>query len=487
MKKGIFGILLIMEGFFLLLTFLVTLFCNEGDGYAFLGASGLCIGVGTFFKWRGEKKKDIRMSRADSFMVVSLSWVVFSLFGMIPFLLLTPMDVSSAFFETISGFTTTGASCISDIDGLSHGLKFWRSIIQWMGGLGIVVFSFALIPSYEMRNANVFSAEVTGLGLDKLTPRIGSTARKLLMVYILLTLFCALCYWFGPMCFFDAVCHAMSTVATGGFSTHTQSIAYFHSSYIEYVCSLFMIASGLNFGIYYYLYIGKGRLVFRNEELRVYLYIVVIAVALFTVMMMCTGAYNPSLPQGLEESFRSSLFHVASICTSTGYAAQKFDYVSWGVPYWVPTVLLMAMGACAGSTAGGIKIIRVIVSAKSALNEFIRQLHPRAILSLRISGQTVPYEHIRRAITFILIYIVLVFFGTFLLTLMGMDIDTSLGSCVSMLSNVGPGTGATGPASNFSVVPALGKWLMSLYMLVGRLEIFTVLFLLLPGYWKQQK
>ena len=490
MKKSIFGILLLMEGFFLLLAFLVSLFFGEGDYLPFLLSALLCLLVGAACKWVGEQRGDTHMSRADSFMVVALSWVVFSLIGMVPFLMLRRMDVASAFFETMSGFTTTGATCIADIDSMTHGLKFWRSITQWIGGLGIVVFSFALIPVYEMRNSNVFSAEVTGLGLDRLTPRIGSTARRLLLIYLLLTFACAFLYWLGPMGPFDAVCHAMTTIATGGFSTHSKSIAYFHSTYLEYVCPLFMLLSSVNFSLYYYASIRRSRVLFRNEELRTFLGIVAFMAGFFLFLFYVAPLHTSdvsALPQGFENRLRSAFFHVSTVITSTGFSAQYFDYVAWGSPYWMPTVIIMAIGACAGSTAGGIKVVRIIVCAKSVFNEFILQLHPRAVLSVKVSGRIVPNESVRRALAFVFIYIMLVAVGMVAFTLMGADADTGLGSSISMLSNVGPGTGTTGPAGNFGHIPASGKWLMSFYMLVGRLEIYSVLFLFLPQYWKERK
>ena len=213
-------------------------------------AAAFVIGLGC--KVAGEREKEKRLTRADSFLVVTLSWVVFSVIGAIPYIFIAGMDVHAAFFEAMSGFTTTGATCISDVDAMPKGLLFWRSLTHWIGGLGIVVFSFALIPSYDMRSSNVFSAEVTGLGVDKLRPKIGDTARRLLLIYLFLTAVCALCYWLGPMDTYDSVCHAMSTIATGGFSTHTASIGYFHSAYIEYVCCFFMLLSGVNFSLFYY-------------------------------------------------------------------------------------------------------------------------------------------------------------------------------------------------------------------------------------------
>jgi len=479
-----------MEGNFLLLTYLISLHYKEGDSNAFLLTTLICYIVGFICKWFGGRKKESRrLSRADSFLIVSLSWVVFSIIGMIPFLMIEHMDLASAFFETISGFTTTGATCISDIDGMTHALKFWRSVTQWMGGLGIVVFSIALIPVYEMKNSNVFSAEVTGIGVDKLRPKIGSTARRLLIIYLILTFSCAFCYWMGPMDIYDAICHSMTTIATGGFSTHTASIGYFHSKYLEYVAPIFMLISSVNFSLYYYMSIGRKTVLFKNEEVRWFFSIVVIAVILFVCFFYFAPIPNEAwntLPRGFENTFRSAFFHVSSVITSTGYSAESFDYVAWGPSFWMPTVVIMAIGSCAGSTAGGIKIIRIIICVKSLVNEFLHQIHPRAVLSVRVNGVILDRMRISKAHSFVFVYVLLVAIAMTCYTLLGSDVDTALGSSISMLSNVGPGTGGIGPASNFGHVPSAGKWLMSFYMLVGRLEIFTVLILFSPGFWKER-
>ena len=482
--------LIIMESFFLLLSMVVALLNGEEAWVSFLLTALGTIAVGAlcvFISRRGEQK---RMRRADNFLIVSLSWIIFSIVGMVPYLCQTDMDVASAFFETMSGFTTTGATCINEIDVLPKSLLFWRALTQWIGGLGIVVFSFALIPVYEMKNSNIYSAEVTGLGLDKLRPKIGATARRVLLIYLILTSACAFCYWIGPMNLYDAVCHAFTTIATGGFSTHSESIAYFHSSYIEYVASLFMVVSSINFSLYYYMTIRRNRVLFQNEEVRVFLSYISIAVVIFMLLFYFAPVPESAedlLPKGFEETFRSALFHVSSVATSTGFSAQKFDYVAWGASFWMPTVVIMAIGSCAGSTAGGIKVIRIIICAKSAFNELIQMLHPRAVLGVRVNKQIVPDHKVRQALIFVFIYFLLVVIAMTCYSLLGADVDTALGSSISMLSNVGPATGATGPASTFANVPAPGKWLMSAYMLIGRLEIFTVLFLLMPNYWKDRK
>lgn len=490
MKKGILGILIIMESFFLLLAMSVAIFYGEDGWSDFLFTALGTVALGSFCIFLSRKSQNKRMRRADNFLIVALSWIVFSVVGMVPYLCLTDMDVASAFFETMSGFTTTGATCINDIDSLPRALLFWRANTQWIGGLGIVVFSFALIPVYEMKNSNLYSAEVTGLGLDKLRPKIGSTARRVLLIYLVLTGTCTLAYWLGPMGLYDAVCHSFTTIATGGFSTHSESIAFFHSSYIEYVASLFMIVSSVNFSLYYYMSIRRSRVLFTNEEVHVfcgYLAVSVVGFMLLFYFAPVPEAALEKLPEGFEETFRSALFHVSSVATSTGFSAQKFDYVAWGPSFWMPTVVIMAIGSCAGSTAGGIKVIRIIICAKSVFNELILMLHPRAVLGVRVGKQIVPDNKVRQALSFIFIYILLVVIAMTCYSLLGADVDTALGSSISMLSNVGPATGATGPASTFANVPASGKWLMSTYMLIGRLEIFTVLFLLMPNYWKDRK
>lgn len=449
---------------------------------------GITLSIG---KWKARHASEDQgkyFSRADSFMVVTLTWVLFSLIGMIPYMLLAGMSIDDAMFEAMSGFTTTGASVISDVDGLSQGLKFWRCITQWMGGLGIVVFTFALVPTGEMRNNKIFSAETSGIGMDKLSPKIATTARRLMMIYLVLTIICGLFYYAGPMNAFDAICHSFTTTATGGFSTHTASIAYYNSPYIEYVASVFMFLSSLNFGMFYYAIIRRWDIIRSNEELNVFVKIVLTAVVVFLLLFNFashTSENLHTLPVGFEEQFRSALFHVTSTISSTGYAATKFDYVAWGDVYLMPTLILMIIGSCAGSTAGGIKVVRFVVAMKAIQNEFIKQLHPRAVLSVNLGGRVLDNDRMRRTLCYVIIYMALVMAGIIIMSYMGIDIVTALGSSITALSNIGPGAGLTGPASNFSEIHSVAKWLMSFYMLVGRLEIYTVLFLFMPSFYKK--
>lgn len=499
MKSKIFGLLVLMESLFMALTcgisYYYQLLEGDNDWPAFAASAVITALIGTGLLVKGKYCSGNTFSRKDSFLIVSLIWVVFSLLGMLPFLFYRTTDsVADAFFETMSGLTTTGASVLTDINSQPHGILFWRCILQWMGGLGIIVFSFALIPVYELKNTNIFSAEVTGLGIDKLRPKIRDTARRLLLIYILLTCICVAAFYAGPMNMFDSVCHAMTTLATGGFSTHQESIGYFHSSYIEYVCAFFMIIGSVNFSLYYYFSVGRMRVFFKNEELKWFLCIILFSVLLF--MGLFYGTKGDMIPGGqmakeympgtLEETFRASLFHVVSIISTSGYQSSCFDYVAWGTAFLLPTLLIMAIGSCAGSTSGGIKVIRIMVCLKNAVNEFKLQLHPRAVVPIRLSGNVLPEHKVVRALAFLFLYCILVIAGVFILSLLGVSGDTALGSCVSALSNVGPGMGATGPASSFAMFPEAGKWLLSFFMLVGRLEIFTVLFLFVPDFWKQK-
>lgn len=495
MKKRTFGILLQLESVFLVLTSAVSLFFKEEDWMVFMlcavfsffvGAA--CISVSKWQKRNRDTDSDKYFSRADSFMVVALTWVLFSIIGMIPFIRLTGMDITDAFFETMSGFTTTGASIINDVDGLSHGLKFWRSITQWMGGLGIVVFTFALVPTGEMRNNNIFSAEATGISLDKFSPKIGSTARRLLVIYLILTVICAAAYYVGPMSAFDSVCHALTTTSTGGFSTHTASMAHFHSPYIEYVCSMFMLLSSLNFAMYYYAVVKRWDIIRNNEEINTFFKIVFTAIIIFMLLFNFASFTTENinkLPSGTEEQFRSALFHVSTIISSGGFAATKFDYVSWGDLFIMPTIILMIIGSCAGSTSGGIKVVRFIVLFKAIRNEFFKQLHPRAVVSVCLGGRVINDDRVKRTLCFIIIYVGMVIIGITVMTGFGMDYVTGFGSTVSALSNIGPGAGMTGPSNNYADIHPVIKWLMSFYMLTGRLEIYTVLSLFMPSFYKK--
>ncbi len=487
--------LLMMESLFMAVVLVCAVYCHfaygDTDWPAFLITTVLTFVFG-FCLWsydRGNNKTKI-LTKGDCFTVVALTWAIFSLFGMLPFLIYEGLgiDIAGAYFETMSGFTTTGATVLSNIDTLPHGILLWRSLTQWMGGLGIVVFSFALIPVAGMKNANIYQAEATGISLDRLKPKISATARRLLLIYMFLTATCALMYWLGPMNLFDAVNHGMTTLATGGYGTHSASLGYFHSAYVEYVAAVFMFLASVNFSLYYYMTIRRMRTFFHNEELRVFLYIFVGSVVLFCLLFFFLPSRGSEaaalLPKGVADVVRTSVFHVASIISTSGFQGECFDYVAWGPAFWMLSLLIMAVGSCAGSTSGGIKVVRVIIYVKALVNEFLLHLHPHAVLSVRINGRVLSDERVSRVLSFIVLYMILVAVGIFAFTLMGVDVDSAFGACISALSNIGPATGVFGPACNFANAPVLGKWLLSFYMLVGRLEIFTVLFIFMPRAWR---
>ena len=355
--------------------------------------------------------------------------------------------------------------------------------MQWMGGLGIIVLFLAVMPALN-RNSNkvmMFSAEMSGIGVKKLHPKMMMTARKLLGIYVILTILCSFMYWLGPMNTFDAICHGMTTMSSGGFSTHQSSLGFYNSPYIEYVASFFMFASGINFSLYYFLFTGQGKLFRDNEELRWYLG----AVVLLTFVMISLFYLAPrldtvltnveSFPEDFSDRFRTSLFHVTSIITSTGYQAQNFDYDQWGSLFLIPTFIMMASGACAGSTSGGIKIIREVISIKSINNVFRHLIHPNALFTVKVSNEVVDEDKTRRVINFLIIFFLLFLIGVLLFLISGSSLQESMFNCISALGNSGPGLGSTGPSMSFSEMSDMGKYTMSIMMLVGRLEIYTVL------------
>lgn len=493
MKVRIIGLFLLFEAAFMLVASLVALFyfyrCGDGDVLA-LTVSTILTAISGFIlisagRKSGHSKHDIEnFEIKDSFIIVTLTWVVFALFGMLPFLLNgTVSTVTDAFFEAMSGFTTTGSTLLNNIDEQPHGILFWRSIMQWLGGLGIIVLFLAIMPALNRSSNKVmmFSAEMSGIGVKKLHPKMMMTARKLLGIYIILTILCGFMYWLGPMNTFDAICHAMTTMSSGGFSTHQASISYFNSPYIEYVASIFMFASGINFSLYYFLFTGQGKLFRENEELRWYLGAVILLTSIFIALFYFAPRLDTvltqehSYPVGFENRFRTSLFHVTSIITSTCFQATNFDYDLWGGLFLIPTFIMMASGACAGSTSGGIKIIREVISIKSINNIFRRLLHPNALFSVKVSNEVIDDDKTRRVVNFLIIFMLLYVLGVLLFIISGSNLEESMFNCISALGNSGPGIGSTGPSASFSELSDMGKWTMSFLMLIGRLEIYTVL------------
>ena len=497
MKSKLFGVLLLIETAALLLTAAVAghyhRVAGEADMDEFLLTAALTGTVGLLLYNLGRNSRSA-LQLKDSFLVVALSWVLFSVFGLLPFLMYGTVDnVTDAFFEAMSGFSTTGATILYNIDYQPHGILFWRSIMQWLGGLGVVVFTLAFLPSAAKgsKKMSLFAAEAPGLSVEKLAPTMGATSRLLWLIYIALTLLCAFFYQLGPMNKFDAVCHAMTTIATGGFSTHQASMGYFQSTYIEYVCVFFMLLSGINFAMYHFLFNGRFDVIRRNEELKWYL----LTILGFTLLFMARFYFAPhfdvisdeqlvSHPKTAADRIRTSLFHVVALLSNTGFQGSNYDYDSWGRLFLIPTVLLMIVGGCAGSTSGGIKMVRVIVLLKYIKKTIYELIHSSSVYNVKVSGQIVDDQAAKRVVSFFSLFIILFMANVVLLSAAGLSIEDGAVSFLTCFSNYGPGTGITGPSGTFDNIPNFAKWLLSFDMMVGRLEIFTVLLLFSPSFWR---
>ncbi len=475
----ILGRLLFAEA--VLMTYcLIMAFCyNEDDSLSFLVSVIVTLLAGFILNIMGRNAEN-SLSRRDAYLVVSVVWVLFSLFGTIPFLLSGYItNFTDAFFETMSGFTTTGATIIDDIEALPHGLLFWRSLTQFIGGLGIVFFTIALLPSLVGGSTKVFAAEATGPIKTKLHPKLSTSAKWIWSIYIVLTLACAISFYLGGMNLFDAFNYAMSTTATGGFSTHNTSTEFFHSSTLEYICTVFMFLSGVNFTLLYGAIIkGKIKNLFQNTEFRFYIFLVVSFVIFIIIELMSRNHYN------FEHAFRCAIFQVVSFSTSTGLFND--DAAVWPHVTWVVLAVLMFFGACSGSTTGGIKCIRGVMILRVIRNEFRQILHPNAVLPLKINGVNVPNQKRVTLLAFLATYLILCVVISFSMIAMGVDNTNAITITLSCLGNVGPTLGIEiGPTMSWSGLSEAAKWMCSAMMLIGRLEIFTVLVVFTPQFWKE--
>ena len=475
------GALLLLEALFMAISMGVSLWYNEADSDVFLFSTIITLLAGFIGIFIG-RRAESRMGEREGYFIVAMVWVVFSLFGMLPYYLSGQVpSFTDAWFETMSGFTTTGATIIPDLDSITHGLLFWRSLTQWIGGMGIIVLSIAILPIFGLNGMQLYAAEVTGLTYEKLSPRISDTAKLMWTTYIVLTAIEILALWLCGMELFDAICHSFSTIATGGFSTKNESLAFYDSAAIHYIVTFFMFMSGVNFVLLIYLLRGKTRNIIKDEELRWY----TIAVILFT-LIITIGLYVSrtgwTLTQ-MERSFRDSIFTVISSMTSTGYTIS--DYMNWPLVAWVIIFFLMLTGACAGSTAGGIKWVRLSIIFKNGVAEFKRRIHPNAIIPVKLNEKVVPQQTINNIMAFMIFYVFIIVITVVVFCACGVNFDEAIGSAVSAMGNVGISIGQFGPAGTYESFPDVAKWMMSLVMLIGRLEIFTVLLLFTKVLWKK--
>ena len=469
------GQLLAFESMLLLTCCCVSMAYGESDLMAFIISSSVCIAASVMLLVYGRKKENA-LSRYEAYIVVALSWVFFTIFGMLPYLLGGYIPtVTDAFFETMSGFTTTGATILDNIDSMPHGILFWRSLTQWIGGLGIVCFTIVLLPGFGVSCQMLYLSEATGVTHSKICPKTRVMARYIFMVYILLTAIESALLKVGGMGLFDAVCHSMTTTATGGFSTKQESIAYWHSPYIEYVVSLFMLLSAINFSLYIIAVKGRWKQLWQNVELKWFASSVGLLTLIVSVALILSNGY------GVEEAFRKSLFQVATCHTSCGFATD--DYNLWPPFTWMLLIFAMLSGGCTGSTSGGIKNLRMIIVSHCIRNQFRQILHPRAVLPIK-AGSMLDNKLVTMVLVFIAAYMSVAFIGWTLLMAFGVGFTESMSTVISSMGNVGPGLGSFGPAFSWAALPDGAKWILSSLMLIGRLEIFGFLLIFYRATWR---
>lgn len=475
----ILGTLLYIEALLLALCSAFGFYHNEEDKDAFVISSGIAIVAGALLSFFG-RGAERRFGRRDGYMIVTVSWIVFSLIGMLPYILSGYIpSVTDAFFETMSGFTTTGASIITDVEALPHGLLFWRSMTQWIGGLGIIFFTIAVLPVFGVGGVQLFAAEATGPRHDKVHPRIEVTAKWIWSIYLGLTLLCAFFFSLGNMDWFDSICHAMCATSTGGFSTRNNSIGSFDSAYIEYVATIFMFLSGINFTLLFItVFKGRVRKLLSDTEFHWYA-----GVVLFFTLVITVGLVVVRGGQ-VEQSFREAVFQVVTMQTTTGFVSA--DYMLWPPVLWFLLTILMYFGACAGSTSGAIKCVRIAMLLKVARNEFLRIVHPNAVIPLRISNTVIHSKAKITLLAFVVLYAVVVFVGWIVLLAIGLDFVDAYGVVVASIGNVGPALGNYSGTNSWAPLPDAAKWVGSFLMLIGRLELFSVLLLLTPGFWRKR-
>jgi len=422
-------------------------------------------------------KRPRELSIREAFLTVTLSWMTFSLFGSVPFMASGHIpNLTDAYFETMSGFTTTGASILTDIEALPKSLLLWRSTTHWLGGMGVIALAVAVLPFLGVGGFQLFKAETPGPIKDKISPRISETAKILWGIYLLFTVVEVLLLMLGGLTFFDSVCITFGTLATGGFAPTNASIAAFPSPFIHYVIIVFMFIAGSNFSLHYWALKGRLQFYFTNPEFRFFLLINVLAVGLIMASRLARGDTFS------EEFIRSTLFQTVSIVTTTGFITH--DYEQWPFVTQIILLALMFIGGCTSSTGGGMKNVRILVAFKFLGSELKKLFHPHGIFPIRMGDRTVPEGLVLNIIGFLALYILLFFLGVMAMSGLGLDIDTSVGAVAATLGNVGPGIGAVGPVENYSQIPALGKWILSFLMMVGRLEIFTVLVIFTRPFWR---
>ena len=475
---NVVGILILFFGLTMIFPLLVGLYYKDQSVIPILQSMGITIISGILLHLCFRRAKAEFISQREGIAIVAVSWTAVGLFGALPFYLGGEFSVFvDAFFESVSGFTTTGASVLTNVEAVSKGLLFWRSFIQWLGGMGIIVLSIAILPFLGVGGMQLFKAEVPSPVPDKLKPRIKDTAMMLWKVYALFSAAEVILLLIGGMDFYEALCHTLTTMPTGGFSTKNASIAHFNSVYFDVVIIVFMLLAGINFSLHYQMLRGKPLAFWRDTECRFFLGFV-----LLLIIIVSFNIYG-SIYEKIDQALRFGAFQVVSIITTTGYATA--DYEKWPAMSQLILLFCMFIGASAGSTGGGMKCVRVLLCFKFCYKELFALIHPRAVKQIKISGKPVSDDIMRSILGFLALYMSIFAFCAILLAGMGVDFVTSFGAVAATIGNIGPGFGLVGPVENYAQIPCLGKWLLIWCMLLGRLEIYTVIILLVPEFWRK--
>jgi len=472
------AILICFLGVSMALPLLVSLLYKDGSTRALLLSMFITALIGLILFFFTKKQEDNYLSHRDGVAIVTIGWVMAGLFGTLPFIFSgTIPNFTNAFFESVSGFTTTGASIVTDIEGLPKGILLWRSLTQWFGGIGIILLSIAILPFLGVGGMQLYKAEVPSPVVDKLKPRISETAKTLWKVYLLITLIQIFLLFAGGMTVFDSVCHAFCTMPTGGFSTKNASIAHFNSAYFDTIFIIFMLLAGINFSLHYRLIKGDFKVFGRNPECRVFFALVGIF-----ILIIALDIYG-NVYESFSKAFRYAAFQVSSIITTTGFVTA--DYEKWPALSQLILLSCMFMGAMAGSTGGGIKIMRIMLLLKHGYQQIFHIIHPHAVTTVKLGGKPVPQDILNSIWGFFILYIGLFIAATLIMAALGLDMISAFSSVAASIGNIGPGLGMVGPANNYLDVPAVGKWVLIFCMLLGRLEIYTVILLLTPEYWRR--
>lgn len=478
MLLRVVGWLLCIEALFMLAPSFVALINENESPWPFFGCVGITGLSGVLMTLLKPKTRD--MGKREAILLTGFTWVILSLFGMLPFIFYgVHMSVTDAFFETISGFTTTGASVISSLEEVPKSILIWRCITQWIGGLGIILFTLAVVPMLNTSGGmQMFNAEVTGITHDKLRPRVSYTAKGLWGVYACLTIVLIILLSFSEMDFYEALCYGLSTMSTGGFSTANGGIHTMNSIYVKIVMIIFMFLGGVNFSLLFNAATGKPKGLLHNTALKVYVLCILAGTVIFATDIIFSGAFKNA-----DDITVDPLFQSVSLLSSTGISEPDFN--DWGAVSIVVLIIMMIMGACAGSTSGGAKIDRFIILFKFLQNEFYKMMHPGAVTTVCLNGKGTPQPVVMKVLAFLFIYIIIIVMGGVILSELGLGLADGLFYSLQAVSNTGLDAGVIGSSNDYSMMPAAAKWILGFIMLVGRLEIFTILLVFIPSFWKK--